>query len=278
MTTLEALTNAYSQQIALVRVRMDQFGWEMWHSLPDYRDKAVDALVDAVTPMVAAGQIQVAELTRSYIAMIAQEYGYETALGAVDEGAVTNLRGVDPDVVYRRPANTVYTRLSEGADIAQAKQSGGLRLLQLIGTDMQMAKRAQFHQSAKQAGFQNYRRVLHGNKNCALCVVASTQRYLVDHVAPIHPACDCGFEPLPRGFYEQVLDGDLLERAHGLVEEHLGVSDRGARSPDYRKIMFDQKNGTYTINDTIAVKVREHGEYGPTLTWGDQNFTGPKSL
>ena len=69
---------------------------------------------------------------------------------------------------------------------------------------------------------------------------------------PIHPGCDCGVQPLPPGLAaNQVIDEDLLEQVHQITADRLGVSDRGGRTPDYRKLLT----------------VRTHGEYGPTLSW-----------
>lgn len=99
---------------------------------------------------------------------------------------------------------------------------------------------------------QFYRRVLTGRENCALCVVASTQRYYRGDLLPIHPGCDCDVQPLPPGLaVNQVIDEDLLEQVHQITADRLGVSDRGGRTPDYRKLLT----------------VSEHGEYGPTLSW-----------
>lgn len=59
----------------------------------------------------------------------------------------------------------------------------------------------------------------------------------------------------------QVLDPDEVERIHERVADLLGESDRGGRAPDYR-----------------LISVREHGEFGPTLTWRGQDFTGPADI
>ena len=119
---------------------------------------------------------------------------------------------------------------------------------------MQLAKVRASRQSMR--GYpeegQFYRRVLTGRENCALCVVASTQRYYRGDLLPIHPGCDCGVQPLPPGLaVNQVIDEDLLEQVHQITADRLGVSDRGGRTPDYRKLLT----------------VSEHGEYGPTLSW-----------
>ena len=148
----------------------------------------------------------------------------------------------------------MYTALAAGKPLPQAAAEGRLRLTQLIGGDMQLAKVHASRQSMR--GYpeegQFYRRVLTGRENCALCVVASTQRYYRGDLLPIHPGCDCGVQPLPPGLaVNQVIDEDLLEQVHQITADRLGVSDRGGRTPDYRKLLT----------------VSEHGEYGPTLSW-----------
>ena len=108
-----------------------------------------------------------------------------------------------------------------------------------------------------------FRRALNGPGDCALCVIASTQRYHAGDLLPIHPGCNCTVAPLgPGEGVDQVIDPDLLERVHAQVEAMTGDVDRGARAPDYRKLMV----------------VREHGEIGPVLTWKQHEFTSAADL
>ena len=203
---------------------------------------------------MTAGQLRIADLTRAYLAQCARELGWKVVLPSIDQDEIRGARGVDPRVVYRRPAVDVYTALAAGKPLPQAAAEGRLRLTQLIGGDMQLAKVHASRQSMRgyPAEGQFYRRVLTGRENCALCVVASTQRYYRGDLLPIHPGCDCDVQPLPPGLaVNQVIDEDLLEQVHQITADRLGVSDRGGRTPDYRKLLT----------------VSEHGEYGPTLSW-----------
>ena len=211
-------------------------------------------MIQAITPRVTAGQLRIADLTRAYLAQCARELGWKVVLPPIDQDEIRGARGVDPRIVYRRPAVDVYTALAAGKPLPQAAAEGRLRLTQLIGGDMQLSKVHASRQSMR--GYpeegQFYRRVLTGRENCALCVVASTQRYYRGDLLPIHPGCDCGVQPLPPGLaVNQVIDEDLLEQVHQITADRLGVSDRGGRTPDYRKLLT----------------VSEHGEYGPTLSW-----------
>lgn len=254
LDSLNRLTEAYDSQVHAIRQQITAFGQAYWDSLPHYRASAVEDMIEAITPRVAAGQLRIADLTRAYLAQCARELGWKVVLPPIDQDEIRGARGVDPRVVYRRPAVDVYTALAAGKPLPQAAAEGRLRLTQLIGGDMQLAKVHGSRQSMR--GYpeegQFYRRVLTGRENCALCVVASTQRYYRGDLLPIHPGCDCDVQPLPPGLaVNQVIDEDLLEQVHQITADRLGVSDRGGRTPDYRKLLT----------------VSEHGEYGPTLSW-----------
>ena len=254
LDSLNSLAEAYDSQVHAIRQQITAFGQAYWDSLPHYRASAVEDMIQAITPRVAAGQLRIADLTRAYLAQCARELGWKVVLPAIDQDEIRGARGVDPRIVYRRPAVDVYTALAAGKPLPQAAAEGRLRLTQLIGGDMQLAKVHASRQSMR--GYpeegQFYRRVLTGRENCALCVVASTQRYYRGDLLPIHPGCDCGVQPLPPGLaVNQVIDEDLLEQVHQITADRLGVSDRGGRTPDYRKLLT----------------VSEHGEYGPTLSW-----------
>lgn len=254
LDSLNRLTEAYDSQVHAIRQQITAFGQAYWDSLPHYRASAVEDMIQAITPRVTAGQLRIADLTRAYLAQCARELGWKVVLPPIDQDEIRSARGVEPRVVYRRPAVDVYTALAAGKPLPQAAAEGRLRLTQLIGGDMQLAKVHASRQSMRgyPAEGQFYRRVLTGRENCALCVVASTQRYYRGDLLPIHPGCDCDVQPLPPGLaVNQVIDEDLLEQVHQITADRLGVSDRGGRTPDYRKLLT----------------VSEHGEYGPTLSW-----------
>lgn len=239
-------TLGYQQAVASVAETVRARVLGIWNGLPGYRDQDIDRFVSWVVPLVQAGQLQVANLTAAYFNS-----------GQVDRDLVLYGRGVNPDVVYRRPAVTVYTSLAQGKTVSSAIQSGAARAADLVLTDIQMAKVRQSQQSLGEKGVQFYRRVLTGRENCALCVLASTQRYRVKDLMPIHPDCDCSVAELPEGWNPHVLDPGLVD----LVYEQVKAENDGLL-PNY--------------SDYISVKM--HGEYGPTLTWKGQHFTGPDDL
>jgi hypothetical protein len=170
-------------------------------------------------------------------------------------------------VVYRRPATAVYSALSEGVPYDEAVRRGATRAEQLVVTDMQLAETHSAREvltKQKKLGVVGYRRVLTGSESCAMCIVASTQRYRVGNLMPIHPACDCKVRTIyGKRDPGRALGGDILEQLHGSVSGCLGAASRDAKTvEDYRKILV----------------THEHGEIGPVLSIRGHNFTGPDDV
>ena len=262
----DALTVALHGARHDVRERLVKYASTMWDTLGDWRDDDIARFVAAVAPRIEAGKATVARLTDAYIAALLDD----------DPAGVTNLSGirggVTPQQVYRRPAVTMRTELAGGATFTDALEAGRRRLESLVSTDLELAHTHQARHTMTTPGrrrrgrrgqVEAFRRVPSGRETCALCLIASTQRYWVGDLMPIHPGCDCGVETLGVGEHvDQVIDPDLLEAVHKQVEQLTGGSDRGGRDTDYRDLIV----------------TRQHGEYGPTIAWRGQKFTGPDQL
>lgn len=263
MPTREQLTRAYQSAVERVRTDTVRATQDMWRALPDYRDDTITRFRRTAIPVVGAASRRVAQLTAAYQVRSVAELDERIPMALLSGAAIAEPRGVPAQTVYQRPAVTVYTELSRGASLATAVAAGARRLQSLVETDLQLVKVAQSRQSIEASPFEFYRRVLTGNENCALCVIASTQRYYKRDLMPIHNGCDCSVEVLSANQDPgQVIDPTLLERTHGHVEELVGIADRGGRAPDYRELIVTS----------------EHGELGPYLRWRGDNFTGPDDL
>lgn len=268
----EVVTN-YLTASNRIRARLERIALAAWTGLGSYRDADIDRLVDMLAPQVVAGQRTIAQLTDAYLAALMRTQ----ALGVAD-AVVTTARGVPAAEVYRRPGVEVWTALSEGKPFATARDLGAQRLISLVRTDLQLAQRAQEHVALMSGPVGGYRRVLNGERDCMLCVIASTQRYHKADLKPIHPGCDCGVAPIEGGDPGQVINEALLEEAHDLISQGMqGLSDRGARDLGVGKVV-KYADGTRLADYTDLILVREHGEYGPTLTWRADSFTGPGDL
>lgn len=254
---------------AAIRDRLLEFAERYWLGMGSWRDADVTRFANALIPRLQAAQIQTANLTAAYMAQLLED-------DPVGQLLLEELRGgTSPETVYRRPAVTMRTRLAEGASFPDALAAGTARLRSLVSTDMQLANTHQAQRAMRRSGIQYYRRVLTGREDCALCVIASTQRYSKEDLLPIHPGCDCEVAPLmPGDATQQVIDEDLLERTHAEIAAHTGRdSDRGARDLGRGDLGVE---GFSEYTDLIVA--REHGEYGPTLSWRDQNFTSAADL
>ncbi|WP_228973390.1 hypothetical protein [Streptomyces sp. DH12] len=207
-----------------------------------------------------------ASLTATYLETLYREIADEPSRVRLDLDDVTGraLRGVEPAEVYSRPFVEMRTALAAGESLDAAVVRGARRLETITKTDLQLARTHTVREvTAEQPGVEYTVRELQGEYDCALCMIASTQRYHKRELAPIHPGCDCLVKTV-RADYDpgQIIDEERLERIHELVEEAIGQADRGGRAVDYRKIII----------------ANEHGEIGPVLGFRGQRFTGPDDI
>lgn len=258
-----ALDARYASVSVALRQRLIEVVLQAFASRGDYRGADADAFVEQILPVVLGAQQQMGALTDAYLSsMVGDMFGGASA--ALGVQIPQSIRGVPPQEVYRRPFVTIWTALSQGKSMTEAVRQGQTRLESITGTDLQLVRTEATRQVlGGDSRVQFYRRVLRGSYNCAMCVIASTQRYRKEKLMPIHPGCDCGTRPLPAGQDTgQVIDPDLLEAAHEAVAKGTGQTDRGGRLPDYRDIIID----------------RQHGELGPLMALRRNDFTGPADI
>lgn len=245
----------YAAAAAAIRAALLHFAEQVWASI-SLDDEGLNRLVELMVPQVMAAQLQIADFTSVYLAASA-----EAEIVAAPD--VTTGRGVPPEDVYARPVITARSGIVKGLSVAKALSVGKRRLINLAGTDLQMAKVRQAQASFASSSREFYRRVPTGTENCAMCLIAATQRYNTKELLPIHPGCDCDIDVIPPGMdLDHVIDIEQLEATHDQVKAFTGIADRGGRAPDYRKLII----------------TREHGEIGPTISWLGQKFTGPGQI
>lgn len=263
-----ALSSAYLARKSATTQRLVDLAVAYWSRMGSYNPSDSERFIAFITPRVLAGRANVAALTAAYLARVAEV----DAAPVID---VANIRGTDDLEVYNRANVTLRTEISKGASFGDAVATASERVASIVATDMQLAAQRQTAAStgASRAFDGGFRRTLSGRENCAKCYIASTQRYHRGELMPIHPACDCGVEPLKPGENTgQILDPDRLEQTHDWVKGFTGQMDRGARHLPGNS--GPNPNGDYA--DLLIV--REHGEYGPTLSWRAQHFTGPADI
>lgn len=234
--------------------------------LGSWRDEDFNRFLPFALGVTTGAKMQAARLQVAFyqqMAVAAGEQFVAPPLNPQDYSTSALRNGAVAEEVYRRPFVDVYRSLAEGKTMTQAIEAGALRISSIASTDVQLARRnAGFQARGRNNRIVGYARTLTGSENCALCYVASTQRYTRGDLLPIHPGCDCGEMPIfGRQDPGQIIDEIRLEATHEAVEQRFGISDRSAREPDYRQIA-----------------IREHGELGPMLTVADQKFTGPNQI
>ncbi|WP_261954335.1 hypothetical protein [Streptomyces nigrescens] len=232
-----------------------------WKRLGSWRGSDVAKFQRTALPILAGGQRQVATLTATYLEQLYAEIAGRPSRVDVDMSRVTGraLRGVDPSDVYERPFKDVWTALSQDEPLDVALERGASRLDTLLKTDLQLTRTHTARDVADQQPQVSYTvREPIGEYNCALCLIASTQRYRKKDLLPIHPGCDC-LVKIVRSDYDpgQVVDEARLQAIHDAVAAELGDYDRSGRAIDYRKVIV----------------TNDHGEIGPLLGFAGQHFT-----
>ncbi|MFD5838215.1 hypothetical protein ACFWHV_32400 [Streptomyces collinus] len=257
-----ALGERYEALSSSLFDRVVTFVLSAFDSLGSYRDADADEFLDRVLPVVLSAQQTMGQVTDAYLsALLADMLG--TAAAPAGVRLPEALRGVEPAEVYHRPFVTAYTALSQGKALGEAVGEARTRLLSITETDMQLARTHAARASMQRGGARFFRRELRSTRNCALCVIASTQRYRVENLMPIHPGCHCKPVPIPGDKDPgHIIDESLLREAHDAVAKGTGQSDAGGRAPDYREVII----------------TRQHGEYGPLLAVRRHEFTGPDDV
>lgn len=267
MATQQELWDGYSRLSSRLVTGTGSRLATVFSSLGSWREDDYNRFVKYAARTVQGAKTQGARLQTAYYSEMAKTLGARfkaVPSNMLDLSTEVLRNGVTTAEVYRRPFVEVYTALAKGEQMTDAIARGARRVQSIASTDVQLARREAGRQNRmSNQSIVGYRRVLTGSENCALCYVASTQRYTKSDLLPIHPGCDCGEMPI-YGTQDpgQVLDQYNLDKAHELVQQRFGVSDRGARDPiDYRDI-----------------KIQDHGELGPMLTIRGQKFTNQGDL
>ena len=123
---------------------------------------------------------------------------------------------------------------------------------------------------AKQSRIIGYRRVVMSPRPCALCSMASTQRYTTGTMLPVHSNCSCEIAEIygkrpetdaeKRQFKrDRVIDSDRLASTH----KQIAAAEKEAG----KKLSRHELSG-------VQVDVKNHSELGPTLVTKGDNFMG----
>lgn len=173
--------------------------------------------------------------------------------------------GADMAKVYQRPAKLFRRLRAQGVSPEDAFARAMQLASAITDTNMTLAQRAAYTAALERlqgaAGITGYRRVLHPELSrtgsCGLCAVASDNVYKTSQLMPLHNLCKCTVLPI-------IGDLDPGNSLNGLTLADIYGAAGGSTHG------FDLKN--------VKVTVRQHGEYGPVLTYAGDAFTGLDDL
>lgn len=289
---------AFQQQQAQLRAQLAAALAAVWVGVAAasaFNPAAAARFVNAVLPTSLGAQRAMVALTVAHLNRLVLPPTPIVVAPATVTGAV--LRGRDPVDYYERPFREIKWRLSQGKTLGQALDAGRRRAESIAQTDLQLAhthtarsyiaeaqervarQRQQWSDLPPQ--FRNavprptsgpngtvvgWRRVLSNNPNhCALCILATTQRYRKPDLLPIHPGCGCTVAPLfdtDERSDTRVLDPSLAQEIHNVIRRDLGSeyvsAGGGVTGEKYAAGGVERRYRDIVI-------VREHGELGPVL-------------
>lgn len=272
MATLNDLTDGYNAVSVALLDGAGASAAATFKSLGSWRDEDIPRFIDELSPQLIGFKQKAAQAALAYNGQVAALEGkpfVQPSLAEIDLSTEALRNGTNVEDVYRRPFVQMRMALAKNpSDFTAALNTGTLTARSLARTEVQLSRRQVSLFARKyNKNVVGYLRTLTGMESCALCYVASSQRYHKGDLLPIHPGCDCGEMPIYGDSDPgQIIDKQLLEKSHEAVGDRFGSIARTARGdgenlPDYNKIMIE-----------------DHGEMGPMLSVKGQNFTGPNDL
>ena len=266
--------------------------WAGVASAQAFNPQAAAKFVASILPISLGAQRAMSAIT---VAQMNRMVGPPTPI-VIAPDAVTGpaLRQRDPADYYERPFREVKWRLSQGKPLGEALDAGRRRAESIAQTDLQLAHthtarsyldEARARTARRREAWKalpprerrntprpttgsagtvvGYRRVLSNRPNhCALCVLASTQRYHRENLMPIHPGCGCTVAPVfstDDRSDQLVLDPSLAQEVDNIIRRDLGEDylDRN------RSKSKGGRSGPDLYKDIVVTN--DHGELGPVL-------------
>jgi hypothetical protein len=215
------------------------------------RAAAVDNAYRQAGARAGAGYVQAYER-----AITGEQASNPIDLAEVRQGVRNGLPQAD---LWQRPVIRLRRLLADGMPLSDALVRAGAYAGDLQAANTGMALRngsaAAMDASPRIVG---YRRVTNAGA-CELCLLASTQRYTTGSLMPMHgDSCHCSTAPIiGKRDPGHVIEPEMLAELKAL-----GIDSKASALAAYAE----------------RVKVREHGELGPQLTYASESFTGPSDL
>jgi hypothetical protein len=293
---LARIQQAHHASLLAIRETSAGLVEDAWDAYAGLDDVSARRFTEAAARISTAAQQQTAALAAGYLE------ANDAVLGRASSIVPTLppiRNGVPTEAVYNRSIVEARRIVGNGGNVDQALAAGRARATSTARTDVILANRGAV--SAAKAGrpwVVGYRRVLTG-KSCALCATASTQRYNIADLQPIHASCDCDVaEIYGNADPGQVINRELLEdlkataadggrpdywRGPYLVDERGRITVARTdylRGPDGKRLLTEAGNPVRVKvpGDPVRATVRRHGELGEVLTDSRHAFTAADEI
>jgi hypothetical protein len=292
---LARIQQAHHASLLAIRETSAGLVEDAWDAYADLDSRSAARFVDAAAQITIAAQAETAALAAGYLE------ANDAVLGRSSRIVPTLppiRNGVPPEAVFERSIVESRRIVSRGGNVDQALAAGRARAMSTARTDVTLANRGAI--SAAKAGrpwVVGYRRVLTG-KSCALCATASTQRYKIADLQPIHGNCDCDTAEI----YGTADPGLVVNRE--LLDELKATAGEGRpdywngpylvdksgritvarteylRGPDGKRLLTEAGNPKRikVPGEPVRTVTRQHGELGEVLTDGRHSFTAADEI
>lgn len=257
---IESLVAIYAAQAALQDLRAKNAATSLWSGFAEwYSAAAVTEIATIAASQSVAGQQAAAGLAQQYASTLVTLMRGPSPRAQAPKALVLPAvrQGVDLVEVYTRPAAKYRREYAFSEDTTVATDAALSRAQELAETDHLLTRREATQQTFKALGINRLRRVIHPELSksgtCGLCIAASTRTYVVDELMPIHvPFCKCTSVPVD------------------------GPDDPGATLNEKDLQGLYAAAGGTSAAKLKRIRMRQHGEYGPTLVDADHSFRGPR--
>lgn len=256
VTQQASVRRALSQRVSgLTKRLLSGQKWSAWFS-----DDAVRRSAEQMESYSRAAQQRQASTTSSYMDQLftavrpADVQAPKTPAQVVLPESLRNVE--DPVEPWLRPAEQFRYATSQGFPPDVALDRAVARAAQLADDDLLLAQREAARQKLiTEPKVIGYRRILHPELattgSCGLCIAASTRRYYVEDLLPIHGGCNCTQAPI----YAESDPGDSLNLSD--LETLYKLAGDSTAAAKLKK---------------VRVVVQDHSELGPVLREMGQNF------
>lgn len=277
MANLADLVLAEQRAYLQIRAAIGNQAEALWAEFGGLGDVQLASWLEQIVPTVQGAQLAAGNLMAGYLRTF-----LETASGRPFDPAGLNIENLIAEArngttaldVYTRPVIEARTLVSRGVPLGDALKRAGQRVATTAQTDVALTHRDTAHAVlSNEPDVKGFERVLTG-RSCLFCAAASTQRYWIGDLMPLHANCDCTVAPIwGKQDPGRIINRDRYQALRSLGDQYW---NRGG--------YIDEEGNVFTVKDgettpaPFQVAVEEHGELGPVLVDPDHHFTGPDEV